>query len=183
MITPSITAFGTLSLVSIDAGFIFLTNDGELGAYAGGYYEVLAGLSVGDTVVTSGQFLIDSDANLKSAGTSMAGMSMPPDSSQSSRKQNDSMQNMPGMNMPTQENTSGGNTDSMEDMPGMDMHGEGMDHHAPNLEPRTKNGSTQNMHMPKMNHPAPLKKSSGKNDDMNSMPGMNMSHDSTGQEH
>lgn len=155
----------------------------ELGAYAGGYYEVLAGLNVGDTVVTSGQFLIDSDANLKSAGTAMAGMSMPPSSSQSSLKQNDSMQNMPGMNMPTQENTSGGNTDSMEDMPGMDMHGEGMDHHAPNLEPRTKNGSTQNMHMPKMNHPAPQKKSSGKNDGMNSMPGMNMSHDSTGQEH
>jgi multidrug efflux pump subunit AcrA (membrane-fusion protein) len=71
----------------------------ELGAYAGGYYEVIAGLNEGDTVVTSGQFLIDSDANLKSAGTAMAGMSASTVSPQPSQDQGGSMKNMPGMNM------------------------------------------------------------------------------------
>jgi len=43
----------------------------KLGAYADGYYEIIGGLSEGETIVTSGQFLIDSDANLKSAGASL----------------------------------------------------------------------------------------------------------------
>lgn len=43
----------------------------ELGPYADGYYAVLSGLHQGEEVVTSGQFLIDSDANLKSAGASL----------------------------------------------------------------------------------------------------------------
>ena len=51
----------------------FEIRDVKLGAYADGYYEVLDGLSEGETIVISGQFLIDSDANLKSAGTAMAG--------------------------------------------------------------------------------------------------------------
>lgn len=86
--------------------------------------------------------------------------------------------------MPTQENTSGGNTDSMEDMPGMDMHDKGMDHPTPNTERRTKNKSTHSMDMPGMNMES-KKKAKNKNsmEGMNSMPGMNMSHDSTGQEH
>ncbi len=47
----------------------------KLGAYADGYYEILDGLQEGQSVVTSGQFLIDSDANLKNAGAAlMAGM-------------------------------------------------------------------------------------------------------------
>ncbi len=117
----------------------------ELGAYAGGYYEVLAGLNIGDTVVTSGQFLIDSDANLKSAGTAMAGMSLLPASSQSSQKQNDSMQNMPGMNMPAHENTSGGNTDNTEDMPGMN-------HPAPQKKASGKNDDMDSMPGMNMSH-------------------------------
>lgn len=47
----------------------------KLGAYADGYYEILDGLHEGQSIVTSGQFLIDSDANLKNAGAAlMAGM-------------------------------------------------------------------------------------------------------------
>lgn len=57
------------------------------------YYPVLSGLAMGDTVVTSAQFLIDSESNLQSA---MQAMSL----------------SMPGMDM------SGG-----DDMKGMDMSG------------------------------------------------------------
>jgi Cu(I)/Ag(I) efflux system membrane fusion protein/cobalt-zinc-cadmium efflux system membrane fusion protein len=39
----------------------------ELGGYADGYYQVLSGLSEGNTIVTSAQFLIDSESNLKAA--------------------------------------------------------------------------------------------------------------------
>lgn len=38
-----------------------------LGGYADGYYQVLSGLSEGNTIVTSAQFLIDSESNLKAA--------------------------------------------------------------------------------------------------------------------
>lgn len=39
----------------------------KLGQKAGGYYEVLGGLKEGDVVVTSGNFLVDSESKLKSA--------------------------------------------------------------------------------------------------------------------
>ena len=39
----------------------------KLGGYADGYYQVLNGLSEGNTIVTSAQFLIDSESNLKAA--------------------------------------------------------------------------------------------------------------------
>lgn len=91
----------------------------ELGAYAGGYYEVLGGLNVGDTVVTSGQFLIDSDANLKSAGTAMAGMNMGQGKPETGRREE--MENMPGMTMPTPQKNSVKRTEDMNDMPGMEM--------------------------------------------------------------
>lgn len=39
----------------------------ELGHYADGYYQVLSGLQEGNVVVTSAQFLIDSESSLKSA--------------------------------------------------------------------------------------------------------------------
>ena len=38
-----------------------------LGGYSNGYYQVLKGLTVGSKIVTSAQFLIDSESNLKSA--------------------------------------------------------------------------------------------------------------------
>ena len=39
----------------------------KLGGYADGYYQVLSGLTEGNTIVTSAQFLIDSESNLKAA--------------------------------------------------------------------------------------------------------------------
>ena len=46
----------------------FLPRDVELGALSGdGYYEVLSGVQPGDTVVTSGQFLLDSESKLREA--------------------------------------------------------------------------------------------------------------------
>lgn len=39
----------------------------QLGGYADGYYQVLNGLREGNTIVTSAQFLIDSESNLKAA--------------------------------------------------------------------------------------------------------------------
>jgi len=98
----------------------FEIRDIELGAYADGYYEVTDGLSEGDTIVTSGQFLIDSDANLKSAGdamTGMPGMSSSSSSSQTTQpkadapqvrkktNENNDMENMPGMNMSGKKDT------------------------------------------------------------------------------
>ncbi len=45
----------------------FKPQEVKLGGYANGYYQVLSGLSEGNTIVTSAQFLIDSESNLKSA--------------------------------------------------------------------------------------------------------------------
>lgn len=42
----------------------------EIGQEAQGYYEVLKGLEEGDTVVTNGHFLIDSESQIKMGGTS-----------------------------------------------------------------------------------------------------------------
>ena len=41
--------------------------DVKLGLYSEGYYQVLAGVKEGDAIVTSGQFLIDSESSLRSA--------------------------------------------------------------------------------------------------------------------
>jgi len=45
----------------------FKPQEVKLGGYANGYYQVLSGLSEGNTIVTSAQFLIDSESNLKAA--------------------------------------------------------------------------------------------------------------------
>jgi Cu(I)/Ag(I) efflux system membrane fusion protein len=46
---------------------LFEPRDVELGAGGGGYHQVLRGLKAGEKVVTSAQFLIDSESNLKEA--------------------------------------------------------------------------------------------------------------------
>lgn len=48
----------------------------KLGALADNYYEVKTGVSEGDTIVTSSQFLLDSESNLKAGISSMQGMNM-----------------------------------------------------------------------------------------------------------
>ncbi len=47
--------------------------DVTLGGYSDGYYQVLSGISAGDTIVTSAQFLIDSESNLKAALSQFSG--------------------------------------------------------------------------------------------------------------
>jgi Cu(I)/Ag(I) efflux system membrane fusion protein len=49
-----------------------------VGAPAGSYYPVLSGLANGERVVTSAQFLIDSETNLQAAMKAMAGHGMSP---------------------------------------------------------------------------------------------------------
>ena len=45
---------------------------------ADGSYQVLAGLSEGEQIVTSAQFLIDSESNLKAAVRAMVMLVVPP---------------------------------------------------------------------------------------------------------
>jgi hypothetical protein len=45
----------------------------EVGEKVGGWYIVLGGLKAGERVVTSGNFLVDSESQLKSAVAGMAG--------------------------------------------------------------------------------------------------------------
>ena len=40
----------------------------ELGFKAGAFYQILSGISVGEYVVTSAQFLLDSESRLKALG-------------------------------------------------------------------------------------------------------------------
>jgi len=56
----------------------FKSVDVKLGALSDGYYEVLEGISEGELIVTSSQFLIDSESNLKAGlgGMQMPGMDM-----------------------------------------------------------------------------------------------------------
>jgi Cu(I)/Ag(I) efflux system membrane fusion protein len=49
--------------------------DVMLGGYSEGYYQVLKGIAAGDTIVTSAQFLIDSESNLKAALSQFTGSS------------------------------------------------------------------------------------------------------------
>jgi Cu(I)/Ag(I) efflux system membrane fusion protein len=54
----------------------FMSMEVKLGALSDGYYEVIEGLKEGDVIVTSSQFLIDSESNLKAGTSSMQGMNM-----------------------------------------------------------------------------------------------------------
>ena len=142
----------------------------KLGAYADGYYEVTDGLNEGDTIVTSGQFLIDSDANLKSAGTAMAGAPVPSSPQTQNQENQNGMENMPRMKMNVpqknsqpRKKTAKPKKESMDmmDMPGMHM-GKGMH----NTHEGKKDSTQMNMDGMGM-----------------SMPGMNISHDSTNKGH
>ncbi len=98
----SIIHSGVRNLIVVSLGNgKFRSVEVKLGVLADGYYEIKEGLKEGDIIVTSSQFLIDSESNLK------AGLS--------------SMQNMPGMNMsattPQKENDKPeANDSSMKDM-------------------------------------------------------------------
>ena len=59
-------------VVALGGGY-FAPRDVKLGVEADGYVEILQGLKEGEQIVTSSQFLIDSESNLKSAIHSMLG--------------------------------------------------------------------------------------------------------------
>ncbi len=62
-------------LLALDQGY-FEPRDVQLGLPAGEFYSVVSGVAEGDRVVTSAQFLIDSETNLMAAMQNMS-MSMP----------------------------------------------------------------------------------------------------------
>lgn len=74
-----------VAVISLGEGY-FESRDVKLGVTAGEYVEVLGGLKEGDSIVTSSQFLIDSESNLRvalgamsppGAGSPSEGGSMP----------------------------------------------------------------------------------------------------------
>ncbi len=59
---------GQKNIVILDLGNgKFKPMEITLGDYSNGYYQVLKGISAGETIVTSAQFLIDSESNLRAA--------------------------------------------------------------------------------------------------------------------
>ena len=87
---------GERNVVFVDMGNGELMPHGvELGRTAGEYTEVLAGLEPGQRVVTSAQFLLDSESNLGEVMRAMMGQM----SSADANKMQD-MKDMPGMEMP-----------------------------------------------------------------------------------
>jgi Cu(I)/Ag(I) efflux system membrane fusion protein len=66
---------GTMQMVFIDLGQgYFEPRHIKVGSRVQGYFEVLSGLKVGERVVTSANFLIDSESRLSGATGGMAGM-------------------------------------------------------------------------------------------------------------
>jgi Cu(I)/Ag(I) efflux system membrane fusion protein len=72
----------------------FMSMEVKLGALSDGYYEVIEGLKEGDLIVTSSQFLIDSESNLKAGTSSMQGMKMDSKSGKNATQNDSAMQNM-----------------------------------------------------------------------------------------
>ncbi len=65
---------GTRRIVFLDRGDgKFEPREVQLGQKAEGYYEVIGGIDPGDKVVTSGNFLVDSESQLKAAMQGMTG--------------------------------------------------------------------------------------------------------------
>ena len=78
----------------------FESRDVQLGVLANGYYQVIAGVQAGDSVVVSSQFLIDSESNLQAALQQMGPGSLPPDTTSMKQQmpgQQRAMPNMEGM--------------------------------------------------------------------------------------
>lgn len=64
----SVIRSGKMDIVIVDLGNgKFKPQQVTLGIYSDGYYQVLSGLNEGNKIVTSAQFLIDSESNLRAA--------------------------------------------------------------------------------------------------------------------
>jgi len=76
--TEAIIQTGTRTVVMLaDANGRFRPADVEIGMESNGQTEIKRGLQAGQTVVVSGQFLVDSEANLKATTTRMENTSQP----------------------------------------------------------------------------------------------------------
>ena len=74
--TSAVLRTGDRAVVFVDLGDgRFLPQEVELGSVAGDHTEVLAGLEPGQRVVTSAQYILDSESNLAEVMRSMVGMS------------------------------------------------------------------------------------------------------------
>ena len=67
------TGLRQLAIIDKGSGY-FEPREVQVGSKSDGYYEVIKGLKAGEKVVTSANFLIDSESNLKEALGGMAGM-------------------------------------------------------------------------------------------------------------
>ena len=91
--SSAIVRTGERALVFVDmGGGDLMTHEVTLGRAAGEFTEVLGGVDAGSRVVTSAQFLIDSESNLAEVMRSMVGQMGASDMGQ--------MKDMPGMDMP-----------------------------------------------------------------------------------
>ena len=91
--TSAIVRTGERAIVFVDmGGGALMTHEVTLGHTAGGFTEVLGGLGAGSRVVTSAQFLIDSESNLAEVMRAMMGQMGTSDMGQ--------LQDMPGMGTP-----------------------------------------------------------------------------------
>jgi Cu(I)/Ag(I) efflux system membrane fusion protein len=80
--TEAVIKTGTRSVVIVaDDATHFRPAPVRVGAEQGGRSQILEGLTLGQNVVASGQFLIDSEANLRSAFDNLAGTGAAPDGS------------------------------------------------------------------------------------------------------
>lgn len=75
--TEAVIQTGTRSVVVVAEGERFRAAAVRIGAEADGRSEVLEGLKAGERVVVSGQFLIDSEASLRTALTRLEGEAQP----------------------------------------------------------------------------------------------------------
>ncbi len=88
-------------VVALGNGY-FDPREVKLGVTADGYVQVLEGLHEGESIVTSSQFLIDSESNLKAAISQMSGReehdAAVPIKEPPATQGSEGMKNMPGMN-------------------------------------------------------------------------------------
>lgn len=91
---------GTRSVVMVSDGpGTFRSVSVEVGLDADGRTEIRSGLKAGDKVVVSGQFLVDSESNLRATGTRLSGDQAPSTESPAALP-GKNMQDMPGMKNP-----------------------------------------------------------------------------------
>jgi hypothetical protein len=137
------------TLLALADGY-FSPRDVTVGPAVGEFYPVISGVVEGDRVVTSAQFLVDSETNLMAAMQAMS-MSMPGmdmggmDMGKPASKASGSAAAMPGMDM------SQPATGSAAAMPGMDMSQPGSMDHAHHMHTGSAAGSAAPMpNMPGM---------------------------------